>query len=73
MFEAKRDSVPLISAYEDVSQRETQWWANDGLYMGFKVAPAKDETHPLRGDWQTPTSPWRGVSRGFARWRRCGP
>lgn len=51
MFTTKTETPPSISAYEDVAQRETQWWANEGLYMGFKVAPGKDETHPLRGDW----------------------
>src|SRR5208282_6385767 len=33
-----------INAYEDVAQRATQWWGDEGLYMGFKIAPPNDET-----------------------------
>ena len=40
-----------MSAYEDVSQRETQWWTNGGLYMGYEIAPPSDEAHLLRGEW----------------------
>ena len=43
--------APPMSAYEDVSQRETQWWRNDGLYMGQEIAPPADAAHLLRGDW----------------------
>jgi len=49
---ASKASAPApISAYEDVSQRASQWWANEGVYMGFEVAPPDDPEHPLRGQW----------------------
>ncbi len=44
-------AAPELSAYEDVSGRATQWWQNEGLYMGHEIAPPADEAHLLRGDW----------------------
>ena len=49
--ESATKPAPLLSAYEDVSQRATQWWTNDGLYMGYEIAPPSDEAHLLRGEW----------------------
>ena len=66
-----QSSKPHLSAYEDLAQRPTQWWANEGLYMGFKVAPPADENHPLRGDWVCDGT--RGNYRGDRHILTIGP
>src|SRR5271170_2138983 len=40
-----------LSAYENVSERESQWWRDEGIYMGYEIAEPDDRAHLLRGDW----------------------
>jgi type IV secretion system protein VirD4 len=44
------EAMPF-SPYEDGSPRETQWWMDDGVYLGYSTQPASDEAHPLRSPW----------------------
>lgn len=41
-----------ISAYETGPPRETQWWTDEGIYLGYSIAPPSDEAHPLRSKWE---------------------
>jgi len=43
-------AVPF-SADEEGSPRQTQWWTNEGIYLGYSTEPADDEMHPLRSEW----------------------
>lgn len=45
-------SSPGLSAYENVSDRESQWWRDDGIYMGHEIAEPDDPAHLLRGKWE---------------------
>jgi type IV secretion system protein VirD4 len=49
--DAQAPKPQVMSAYEDLAARETSWWTNDGLYMGFDIVPPADPAHLLRGDW----------------------
>src|SRR5215471_15703639 len=40
-----------FSAYESGPPRETQWWTDDGIYLGYSTEAPSDEAHPLRSDW----------------------
>lgn len=41
-----------LSAYEDETPRETQWWKNGGLYLGYATEAPTDAAHPLRSEWK---------------------
>ena len=40
-----------ISAYENVSDRKSQWWRDEGIYMGYEIAEPDDPAHLFRGTW----------------------
>ena len=54
---AKKDSAPrdtpapVLSPHEDGPPRQTQWWTNDGIYLGYLDGPPEDEAHLLRSKW----------------------
>ena len=64
-------SPPALSPYEDVAARASQWWTDEGLYMGFGIAAPDDEMHPLRGAWVCDGS--RGNYRGDRHILTIGP
>ena len=33
--------LPPLSAYESDAPRQTQWWTNDGLYLGYDTEPPR--------------------------------
>jgi type IV secretion system protein VirD4 len=45
------ETAPAISPYEDEPPGPTQWWTNEGVYIGYDTAEAADPAHPLRSDW----------------------
>jgi type IV secretion system protein VirD4 len=47
-------SVAGLAAFtpnEDGPPRQTQWWKNEGIYLGYSTEPAADQMHPLRSEW----------------------
>jgi type IV secretion system protein VirD4 len=44
-------SPPQLSPYEDGPPRETQWWTDNGLYLGYTAEQSSDDAHLLRSDW----------------------
>jgi type IV secretion system protein VirD4 len=48
---ARAPQPPPFSAYETGPPRETQWWVNEGIYLGYSAQPPADEAHPLRSEW----------------------
>lgn len=49
--EPDKEVVPPISPYENDPLGPTQWWMNDGVYIGYDTADPEDEAHPLRSPW----------------------
>jgi type IV secretion system protein VirD4 len=47
----KQAALHPFSAHDDSPPRETQWWTDDGIYLGYSASPASDAAHPLRSEW----------------------
>lgn len=45
-------NVAELSPYEDGAARETQWWTDNGIYLGYTAEQSDDEAHLLRSEWK---------------------
>jgi len=44
-------AAPELNPYEDDPPGPTQWWTDEGVYIGYGAAEPDDEAHPLRSKW----------------------
>ena len=40
-----------LSPYEDDTLGPTQWWTDDGVYIGYDAKEPEDAAHPLQSRW----------------------